>query len=62
MEWGSNDVEVLLANFAFHKLSFDKDWKCEYFDKYQFCHSQFNAPIVFSYLLAAAPPDQPPYR
>ena len=30
--WGSNDVEVLLANFAFHKLSFDADWKCEYFD------------------------------
>ncbi len=32
VEWGSNDVEVLLSNFAFHKLSFDKDWKCEYFD------------------------------
>ena len=32
VEWGSNDVEVLLANFAFHKLSFDADWKCEYFD------------------------------
>ena len=32
VEWGNNDVEVLLANFAFHRLSFDEDWKCEYFD------------------------------
>lgn len=32
VEWGSNDVEVLLDNFAFHRLSFDADWKCEYFD------------------------------
>lgn len=32
VEWGNNDVEVLLANFAFHHLSFDADWKCEYFD------------------------------
>lgn len=32
VEWGNNDVEVLLSNFAFHKLSFDADWKCEYFD------------------------------
>ena len=30
VEWGNNDVEVLLANFAFHRLSFDEDWKCEY--------------------------------
>ena len=32
VEWGNNDVEVLLDNFAFHRLSFDADWKCEYFD------------------------------
>jgi len=32
VEWGNNDVEVLLDNFAFHRLSFDKDWKCEYYD------------------------------
>lgn len=32
VEWGNNDVEVLLSNFAFHRLSFDADWKCEYFD------------------------------
>lgn len=32
VEWGNNDVEVLLANFAYHRLSFDADWKCEYFD------------------------------
>lgn len=32
VEWGNNDVEVLLSNFAFHSLSFDADWKCEYFD------------------------------
>ena len=23
VEWGSNDVEVLLQNFRFHRLSFD---------------------------------------
>ena len=32
VEWGSNDVEVLLQNFRFHRLSFDADWTCEYFD------------------------------
>ncbi len=32
VEWGNNDVEVLLDNFAFHRLSFDEGWKCEYFD------------------------------
>lgn len=32
VEWGNNDVEVLLANFDFHQLSFDADWKCEYYD------------------------------
>ena len=32
VEWGSNDVEVLLSNFAFHHLSFDADWTCEYYD------------------------------
>lgn len=32
VEWGNNDVEVLLKNFEFHRLSFDADWKCEYFD------------------------------
>ena len=32
VEWGNNDVGVLLDNFAFHNLSFDEDWKCEYFD------------------------------
>ena len=32
VEWGNNDVEVLLDNFAYHRLSFDEDWKCEYFD------------------------------
>ena len=32
VEWGSNDVEVLLQNFQFHRLSFDADWTCEYFD------------------------------
>ena len=32
VEWGNNDVEVLLANFAHHQLHFDADWKCEYFD------------------------------
>ena len=25
-------MEVLLQNFAYHRLSFDADWKCEYFD------------------------------
>lgn len=32
VEWGNNDVEVLLSNFTFHNLSFDADWQCEYFD------------------------------
>ncbi len=32
VEWGNNDVEVLLKNFEFHRISFDADWKCEYFD------------------------------
>ena len=32
VEWGNNDVEVLLKNFAFHRISFDEGWKCEYFD------------------------------
>lgn len=32
VEWGNNDVEVLLSNFGFHDLSFDADWKCDYFD------------------------------
>ena len=32
MEWGNNDVEVLLRNFEFHRISFDPGWKCEYFD------------------------------
>ena len=32
VEWGNNDVEVLLSNFAFHRISFDADWRCEYFD------------------------------
>ena len=32
VEWGNNDVEVLLKNFEFHRLSFDADWKCKYFD------------------------------
>lgn len=32
VEWGNNDVEVLLANFAHHQLSFDDGWRCEYFD------------------------------
>lgn len=32
VEWGNNDVEVLLKNFAYHKLSFDEGWKCEYYD------------------------------
>jgi len=32
VEWGCNDVEVLLQNFSYHRLSFDPDWKCEYFD------------------------------
>lgn len=32
IEWGNNDVEVLLKNYEFHHLSFDADWKCEYFD------------------------------
>ena len=32
VEWGMNDVEVLLKNFEFHRLSFDADWSCEYYD------------------------------
>ncbi len=32
VEWGNNDVEVLLQNFEYHRLSFDEGWKCEYFD------------------------------
>ncbi len=32
VEWGSNDVDVLLNNYKYHKLSFDADWKYEYFD------------------------------
>ena len=32
IEWGNNDVEVLLKNFEFHRISFDADWKCEYYD------------------------------
>ena len=32
VEWGNNDVEVLLKNFEFHRISFDAVWKCEYFD------------------------------
>ncbi|MDE6880032.1 MAG: exonuclease domain-containing protein [Oscillospiraceae bacterium] len=32
VEWGSNDVGVLLSNFEFHHLSLDADWTCEYFD------------------------------
>ena len=32
IEWGNNDVEVLLRNFEFHHISFDPGWKCEFFD------------------------------
>ena len=32
VEWGNNDVEVLLSNYKYHNLSFDAGWKCEYFD------------------------------
>lgn len=32
IEWGGNDVEVLLKNFEFHRISFDADWKCEFYD------------------------------
>ncbi len=32
IEWGNNDVEVLMRNFQFHHISFDPDWKCEWFD------------------------------
>jgi len=32
VEWGNNDVSVLLDNFHFHRLPLDKAWKCEYFD------------------------------
>lgn len=32
IEWGSNDVTVLMKNFEYHRLSFDSDWSCQYFD------------------------------
>ena len=32
VEWGFNDVDVLLKNFEFHHISFDPGWKCEYYD------------------------------
>lgn len=32
IEWGNNDVEVLLKNFDYHRLSFDPGWTCEYYD------------------------------
>lgn len=32
VEWGSNDIGVLIENFAFHCLPFDEDWKRDYFD------------------------------
>ena len=32
VEWGNNDVEVLLSNFEVNRLSMDADWKCEYYD------------------------------
>ena len=32
VEWGNNDMEVLLDNFAHHQLRFDAGWKCEFFD------------------------------
>ena len=32
IEWGSNDVDVLMKNFEYHRLSFDQDWSCKYFD------------------------------
>lgn len=32
VEWGNNDVEVLFQNFSYHRLSFDADWNCDYYD------------------------------
>ena len=32
VEWGNNDIGVLLDNFSYHRLSCDADWKCEYYD------------------------------
>lgn len=32
IEWGNNDVDVLMKNFEFHHISFDADWACQYFD------------------------------
>ena len=32
IEWGNNDVEVLLKNFEFHRISFDADWTFDYYD------------------------------
>ena len=32
IEWGNNDIDVLMKNFEHHRLSFDKDWSCKYFD------------------------------
>ena len=32
IEWGNNDVDVLMKNFEYHRLSFDSDWSCTYFD------------------------------
>ena len=32
IEWGNNDVDVLMKNFEYHRLSFDSDWSCKYFD------------------------------
>ena len=32
IEWGNNDVDVLMKNFEFHRLSFDQGWSFTYFD------------------------------
>lgn len=32
VEWGGNDVEVLLKNLEFSGLSLDAGWSCQYFD------------------------------
>lgn len=32
VEWGNNDVEVLMKNYEFHRISFDPGWSCEYYD------------------------------
>lgn len=32
IEWGNNDVEVLMKNFEYHRISFDADWTCKYYD------------------------------